>query len=165
MHIRRIATEEDLRQVAEWSYSEWGHTRSDNSVEKLIELYRARINSDLIPITLVGTVGSEIVGMASLVENEARDFPELTPFLSALYVSQMHRRNGYAEGLVEEILKYAKQHGYEACHLITDKFEQLYNNLGWSTIRTYERNEKTIKVMSIATCFRNRLPAHLNRKR
>lgn len=149
VNIRPIATEEDLRQVSEWIYSEWGSIRPDNSVEKVTEFFRPRLLSDSIPLTLVGTESGEIVGTASLVKNEAQHRPDLTPFLSALYVRSDRRATVAGEKLFAAVLNRAKDLGFVCCYLISDKLEAYYRKRGWSVIESFERHGKKIVLMKI----------------
>jgi predicted N-acetyltransferase YhbS len=149
MEIRYLSNDaEELKQVASWIYSEWGILRPDNSVEKIQEHLSKRHNSALVPLTLVA-VDAAILGTASLVENEYKPWPELTPFLSSLYVPPEYRKRGVGEALCRQVLGEAKRLGYGKCYLVTDKYKNFYEKRGWKTILEYVYRDAPAFLMEI----------------
>jgi GNAT superfamily N-acetyltransferase len=151
MEIRILSDRgEELRQVATWIYNEWGYVSPENSVDKFCGLLSSRCNSRAIPITLVAVdSGSEIVGTVSLVENEFKSKPELTPFLGSLFVPLEHRQKGIGKVLCQKVLEEAKRLGYSKCYLVTDKKKAFYSGRGWKTILEYVYRNAPAYLMEI----------------
>jgi predicted N-acetyltransferase YhbS len=137
MEIRFLSENEELTQVATWIYNEWGYVNSENSIEKFAKLFAARVSSRAIPLTLVASDNNRIVGTVSLVENEFKACPELTPFLGSLYVPLESRQKGIGEALCQRVLEEAKRLGYNKCYLVTDKMKDYYSKRGWRILREY----------------------------
>jgi len=80
--------------VARWLHAEWGHLRPGETVEDRA----ARVERDCghcqVPTTFVALAGDQLVGSASLVEHDMATRPELSPWLSDVFVAPEHRRRG-----------------------------------------------------------------------
>jgi len=149
MEIRVLSDQvEEVRQVATWVYHEWGQVNPYNSVKKMMEVFSARSGSRSIPLTLIA-IEKEIVGTVSLVENEYKSLPDLTPFLSSLYVPPKHRQKGVAEVLCKQILKEAKELGFDKCYLVTDNKKDFYWKRGWKIITEYVHRDAPSFLMGI----------------
>ena len=147
MRIRYLSdNRKELNQVAEWIFSEWASSNPDNSIEKIAKLYANRCNSTKIPLTIVA-MKSEVFGTASLVESEMTTHPELTPWLSSLYVRADQRGRGIGALLCTRVLEEAKRLGYKKCYLCTDQSEEFYLKRGWKVLAREQRKTSEVVVM------------------
>jgi len=125
--------------AAQWSFSEWGKLYPDDSVQWYLDLYAASDHDDhALPVCLaaVNEDGS-IVGTASLIENdELPNAPEPGPWVAAVYVDAANRGTGVGGELVSEILRRARNLGFDDVYLYTESVPKWYESMGWSFIRT-----------------------------
>lgn len=72
------------------------------SVGTLADLLRAHLVRDQIPLTLVASLNRCPVGTATLLAHdvETEEWPDLTPWLAAVYVMPEYRRRGVGAALI-----------------------------------------------------------------
>jgi GNAT superfamily N-acetyltransferase len=132
--IEQLAERPDLLSVvADWIYHQWWTSVDGASVEKLSQLLRAHLVLDQIPLTLVASLDSRPVGTATLLTHDVgtEEWPDLSPWLSALYVVPQYREHGIGTALVNATLSKATALGVGVLHLLTTEREEFYANLGW----------------------------------
>ena len=123
-----------ITQVADWIYGEFieniraGITRDDI----ITSLHKRQKNT--LPITYVGVLNNECVGTVSLVGNDLKARPDLTPWLAALYVNADHRGRGYARMLIEKVIETSTELGFHTLYLRTENTAEYYKRLGWKKI-------------------------------
>jgi GNAT superfamily N-acetyltransferase len=141
--------------VARWHHMEWGHLRPSETVEDRIGRVESSCGHCEIPTTLVALAGDQLLGSASLVEHDIDTRPELSPWLSGVFVAPEHRRRGVGAALVERVVREALALGVARLYLYTPGSGTLYLRLGWSVVeRTFYRElwgEQRITIMDIAT--------------
>jgi len=141
--------------VARWLHAEWGHLRPGETVEDRA----ARVERDCghreVPTTFVALEGNELLGSASLVEHDMDTRPELSPWLSGVFVAPEHRRRGVGAALVERVVQEARILRTPRLYLYTPGSGALYLKLGWSVMeRTFYRElwgEQELTIMELAT--------------
>jgi len=141
--------------VARWLHAEWGDLRPGETVEDRA----ARVERDCghreVPTTFVALEGNELLGSASLVEHDMDTRPELSPWLSGVFVAPEHRRRGVGAALVERVVQEARILRTPRLYLYTPGSGALYLKLGWSVMeRTFYRElwgEQELTIMELAT--------------
>jgi predicted N-acetyltransferase YhbS len=145
--IEQLAERPDLLPtVASWIYNEWW-TEVDGANEgKLTGLLRAHLIKDQMPLTLVASLERCPVGTAMLLAHDVdtEQWPELSPWLAAVYVVPEYRNRGIGAALVNAIVAQATALGVGALYLLTVGREEFYARLGWQVV---DRGEDKI-VMS-----------------
>ena len=136
MHFPRVTIEyladrrEFIHTVARWHHAEWGHLRPGETLEDRI----ARVERDCghcqIPTTFIAAAGHQPLGSASLTEHDMATRPELSPWLSGVFVAPEHRRRGIGAALVKRAVKEARALGIRRLYLYTPGFGALYLRLG-----------------------------------
>jgi len=120
---------------AHWSHGQWG-VRRDISFDINLLVYEERATSNVLPRVFVIRVDSFPVGMISVKENDMRSRPDLSPWLSALYVMPEYRKTGLGGRIIEYAGGYARSLGYAAIYLFIDVSDEsglkaYYEKLGW----------------------------------
>ena len=120
---------------AHWSYGQWAAQRGTSFDINLLA-YKERAASKVLPRVFVICIDSFPVGMVSVKENDMRSRPDLSPWLSALYVMPEYRKTGIGRRLIEHAKEYARSLGYTVIYLFIDASDEsrlttYYENLGW----------------------------------
>lgn len=132
--IEQLAERPDwLPIVAGWIYNEWWTSVDGASVETLSDLLRAHLVLDQMPLTLIASVDSRPIGTATLMAHDVgtEQWPDLSPWLAALYVVPEYRRRGIGGALVNATESKATALGMRQLHLLTVGREKFYTHLGW----------------------------------
>lgn len=134
LRIEPLAQRPDLLPiVAAWIYHEWWTSVAGETVDSLNGLLRAHLTYDRLPLTLVASVELCPVGTATLLDHDVGtdQWPEISPWLAALYVVPEHRHRGIGAALVDAVTAKAAALGVEALYLLTIGREGFYARLGW----------------------------------
>jgi predicted N-acetyltransferase YhbS len=141
LRIEQLANRpEFLQVVAAWIYDEWWQYVEDTSLAKLTDLLRPHLVSDQIPFSLVASLHTLPVGTASLVAHDVgtEQWPQLSPWLAAVYVVPEYRRGGIGAALVNAVTAQAGAMGTVVLYLLTTEREDFYSRLGWEV---FDRTE------------------------
>ena len=119
--------------VAAWIYNEWWQDIEGSSVSKVTDLLRAHLVPDCVPMTLVASLNVLPVGTATLLAHDigTEQWPQLSPWLAAVYVVPEYRRRGVGSSLVHAIVSAAAAAGKDVLYLLTTEREEFYAQLGW----------------------------------
>jgi GNAT superfamily N-acetyltransferase len=139
-----------LPTVAGWIYNEWWTEVEGASVGSLSDLLQAHLLQDQIPITLVASLERCPVGTATLLAHDVKteEWPDLSPWLAAVYVMPEYRRRGIGAALINAVVEKAAALGVGILYLSTVGREEIYADLGWQIIHRSE--EKVVMSKSIA---------------
>lgn len=141
--------------VARWLHAEWGHLRPGETVEDRAASVERDCGHCEVPTTFVALAGDQLLGSASLVEHDMATRPELSPWLSGVFVAPEHRRRGVGAALVERVVQEARVLRTPRLYLYTPGSGALYLKLGWSVMeRTFYCElwgEQKIAIMELAT--------------
>lgn len=140
--IEQLAERPDLLPaVAEWIYREWWTDVEGASVGTLADLLRAHSVPHRIPLTLIASVDRRPVGTATLLAHDVgtEEWPDLTPWLAAVYVVPDHRRRGIGAALIQAIVESAAAFGVGTLYLTTVDQEAYYARRNWNVIHRGEQ--------------------------
>jgi GNAT superfamily N-acetyltransferase len=141
--------------VARWHHAEWGNLRSGETVEDRTARVERECGHCQIPTTFIAVAGPQPLGSASLIEHDMATRPELSPWLSGVFVAPEHRRRGIGAALVERVVQEARALGIPCLYLYTSGSGALYLKLGWSVVEhTFYRQlwgDQEITIMQLAT--------------
>ncbi len=137
--------------LASWHIAMWGHLDPTATVQGRIERLTSHVGCPAIPTTLIAFDGETLFGSTSLVENDLRTYPHLSPFLASVYVAEPYRRRGIASALVQRIMAEAQAMGIAKLYLITPDQQPLYSRLGWQRLQEvpYRGEEVTLMVADL----------------
>jgi len=129
---------EHLEICAQWNFDEWGKDFGFTYNSAL-----ERIRQDAFSLggeaAVVAFWDKAPIGTGLLERTGAEQHPELSPWLSGLYVEPGYRGKGIANEVVKVIEALAIDAGYADIYLHTSTAETLYARLGWQTIAHFER--------------------------
>jgi N-acetylglutamate synthase-like GNAT family acetyltransferase len=136
--------------LAQWSFNTWSQYDPNATRRNQIQKYKDHCNKDQLPLVLVALDGFKLVGMCCLRASE--DIcPNLTPWLSSLYVVPSYRERKVGQMLMEAIKRLANGMGYEALYLFT--FEPDLNHYflkqGWHVVGDALLSGYSVSIMEI----------------
>ena len=148
--IEQLAERPDLLPiVAAWIYNQWWTTIEGASVNTLADQLRGHLIHDQIPLTFVASLDRRPIGTATLMAHDVgtEQWPDLSPWLAALYVIPDYRRRGIGGALVNATVSKARALGVRVLYLYTADREDFYAHLGWKVV---DRRDRMV-VMSKST--------------
>lgn len=121
--------------LAYWSYQNWYMTRNV-PFRLVLQEYKRRSGTDMLPCAFVAFWGELPVGMVSLKETDMMKRQDLSPWLSALYVSPEYRERGVGTELIRAVLNLCSYKGFRRVFLFIDSrymdvLHDYYRNRGW----------------------------------
>lgn len=127
------------QQCAAWAFNEW-YTHRTIPFAAVQKEYQRRITSDL-PTTWAALSGKTLCGMISLREHDLAARPDLSPWLSGLYVAPEFRTRGIGTKLVKTVCDAARTRKYRTLYLFLGQhdmqmLEQFYRMRGFAFLDT-----------------------------
>ena len=123
---------EYIQTCASWIYGLWG-SQSGGTYERALSKFTDGANKEALPITFVALHDAKPAGTVSLWKTDASR-PELTPWLSALYVHPFHRNKGISLLLIERLTAEAYRLEIKELFLVTEEAKELYERFCWTEI-------------------------------
>lgn len=118
-----------IPQVADWIYNQFWTEQQVVTAEVLADLLRQNVDVHSIPLSLVAFVDGVPVGTVNLIESDDEAYPQLTPWLAALFVKPEYRNQGVGARLVHELLICARNLKIQKLYLGTER-PDFYTRLG-----------------------------------
>lgn len=141
---------EFLEELAEGVFNQWidMYTKQGKTVEDIKENCRKRSVKDKIPLNMVASIHGKLVGSVTIKNDDLSGYPELNPWVAAVFVLPAYRKQGIGSKLVLHAEKIAKEvFGKDKIYLYTGSAAELYKKLGYKQIDTVERPDKILTVM------------------
>ena len=122
--------------LAYWAYGEWYRSRPLDFYT-VLKAYRSRAAGSDASRILIALVDTLPAGMVSLRERDLFSRPDLSPWLSSLYVAPDMRCRGIGSALIENLCERSKTLGYARLFLFLNHGHALtlkdyYMKRGWS---------------------------------
>lgn len=133
--------------ISKWLYDEFNYLIPGKTLEYVIESLQARLNHDIIPLSIVAFENNEILGTVSLKISDMDIRNNLQPWLAGLFVNVKYRNNGVGSFLVKSIEKIAKQLGENELYLYTPNASDFYNRIGWLNFEELEYKSNKVVIM------------------
>jgi len=154
LQIEYLAERPDLVPIlASWFYEEWGRRNPENSIEKVEQRLRTRMNRDSLPIALVGFLDGKLVTSASIKIREMETHPQYKYWLGAVYVDVAHRGQGIGSQVVQHTALEAKRLGVSQLYLYTRSHENFYTYLGWQPIERPRYHGREVVIMKFTLSY------------
>lgn len=145
-HLVRLAdAPQHLDTVAAWNYAEWSKAMG-NSLQDSVDWFRTIIVAPSEEC-VIAEHGKDVIGMASLVDHDLDERPDLLHWLASVYVDPDFRKAGVAKALVKAVEREAAQREMSRIHLYTNTAEQLYSGLGWTKSECFKRGPERFTLM------------------
>lgn len=122
--------------IAKWIYDEWAYVYPQKSLQDIQRTLISRVNEREMPITLVAHDERGVLGTASLKAEDLEIAPELTPWISSVYVHAEYRGEGIGTSLAAEIERIAAELGFQRLHLFNPPTKGVFEKLGWKVLKT-----------------------------
>lgn len=121
--------------LAYWSYSNW-YAGRDVPFRYVMQEYRRRAEADSLPYSFVACMDDLPVGMVSIKFNDMLNRPDLSPWLSALYVVPEYRNTGIGQLLISAVVQDCEDNNIKRVFLFVDsrhveKLAKFYTRRGW----------------------------------
>lgn len=133
--------------IAKWIYDEWAYVYPQKSLQDIQKTLISRINEREMPITLVAHDERGILGTASLKAEDLDIAPELTPWISSVYVHPDYRGEGIGTALAAEIERVARELGFTRLHLFNPLAQGIFEKLGWNLLKTSRYRGKELAIL------------------
>lgn len=150
MKLELLADRPDAIQTIGGCYhATWGSRLYQSTLEQSIERLGGFLNREQMPLMLVATQDSEIIGAAQLKYREMKDvFPDLVHWLGGVYVVPSCRDQGIASRLCKAIATKAQALGVETLYLRTERLDGgLYAKLGWNPRQELRYHDLDVPLM------------------
>lgn len=145
----------DLDRIALWQYGEWGYLDPEDSPGKRRQKLGGHLHRNSLPMTLVALDvvqgHREAVGTADLVHHDLPGRPDLTPWLSCVYVPPERRGRGIGSTLTRRAVVEAARLGAPTLYLCTWDRESFYRELGWTTLERFTVRGHAASILEITT--------------
>ncbi len=152
IRVVNLATRREwLPCVAQWCHEAFASPSTPlQSVRSAIEEHIGAWEAGNIwPFTLVATLDGEPVGCVHGVESELDEYPDLQPFIAALFVQQSCRRLGVGGALLLAAEQECQRAGFSRAYLCAWSGEHWYTNRGWA-VQEQRVGEKQVPLMTKA---------------
>ena len=118
-----------------------------STVEDVTRNFSGYLNRDHIPLTLIAFLDSQPAGTASIFVHDLDVRLDLSPWLAAVYVTPLYRKQGIGSELVKAVESAAHKLQIGRLYLFTPDQERFYTRLGWSALERVEYWNQTVVVM------------------
>jgi GNAT superfamily N-acetyltransferase len=119
---------------AAWVYGEWGSQTKTGSLSLSLTRFEERSQKAHVPIALVALIGDKPAGTISIIKSNLKLYPDLSPWVSSLFVHSAYRKQGIANALIGAIEQEAIKLGIKTLYLHTETAENLYKSHGFCSI-------------------------------
>lgn len=140
---------EFIPKLARWFQDEWGHYNNQVTFESRCQNLSSRNRIDILPLTMVATIESDLLGSYSLDLADLPIRPRLGPWLASVYINPQHRNQGFGMKLVKKSMEHAQSLGISTLYLFTDNRADWYAKMGWKILeKTVYKKNAEITIMS-----------------
>ncbi len=139
--------------LARWHHREWGALMRDWSHGDAERELTGHATRRTIPTTLVLLDDDALLGSVSLLDDDASQFRDLSPWLANLFVAPPARGRGLGAQLVAAAVDHARGMNVPRLYLFTPDHATFYARLGWSLLgsRMLGPREVTLMAIELAT--------------
>lgn len=143
-----IGRSDALETVSAWVNDAWGRNKGF-SLDETLHWYLDMIET-LGEAVFIAEAGGEVAGTAAIVAGDLESEPELTPWLSALFVAPHHRGGAAGAKLLHTVEERARAGGFDRIYLYCYKgrLTSYYEASGWCELKSFERDGREFSVMA-----------------
>ena len=133
--------------LAQWQQKQWFSISPHLTTQKRIDFMQKHPATANVPTTCIALFNNELMGSASLVENDMADYADYGPWLASVYVTPEHRKKGAATALIGKIIIQARQLNYDRLFLFTPDQHDFYAQRGWKLFDQTRYHNELIDIM------------------
>lgn len=125
-----------IEACAAWCFGRWAVQSPEGSFAKTLSHFQQGTQKDDIPLTLIAISNNNNlpVGMGSLWLKDGEEWPDLSPWIAAVFVHYRHRNHDIASRLVMRLDEEAKRLGHDNVYLKTGSAAPLYEKNGYDRV-------------------------------
>lgn len=129
---------EHIDACAAWSYGRWGATVPGASFSRAKDRFTAGAQENDTPLTIIAidTKTNCPIAMGSIWDKDGDEWPDLTPWIAAVFVHHRYRDQSLARAIIKELETAAKALGHKQIHLHSGSAAPMYEKLGYTAIET-----------------------------
>ncbi|MDQ3928182.1 MAG: GNAT family N-acetyltransferase, partial [Chloroflexota bacterium] len=106
---------------------------------------------DSVPTTYVALEGEELLGSATLVDNDMSTRLDLWPWVAGVFVKPERRGQGVGSILMRHVVYKAAEMGIKKLYLHTGGARVFYEKLGWRYLGSEYYEGQTVSILEIDT--------------
>jgi len=149
MKIAYLADHPELiAELAQLHFAEWSYLNPGETIEDKKQYLKNNCGRGGVPSFIVALEDMELIGSASLIEQDMDNRADLTPWLADVFVKPEYRRRGIATSLIERIEDEARSAGITRLYLYTPDAADLYRRLGWNVFENCEYKGTDVTIMA-----------------
>jgi N-acetylglutamate synthase-like GNAT family acetyltransferase len=145
--ISVLADDEAARIVALWQYTEWGSGYEGMLFEHFLSDVKKAIGSHSIPLVFVAMIDNEVIGTASIIENDLPSRNDLNPWLASIFVRKDWRKKGIASALILEAIRHASHLTLGKLFLFTHDRQEFYSQFWFNQVDCTQFMGKKVSIM------------------
>jgi GNAT superfamily N-acetyltransferase len=130
--------------IARWH---WRHHGGAGRLDFWIQAHDEEAQGRDVPTAWVAFLSGQPVGCVSLIRCNMDTYPDLTPWLAALFVIPEMRGGGVGTALTRHCEQSAAALGYATLYLYTETAAAFYGRLGWQVRSVEEYEGEQVVVM------------------
>ena len=138
--------------LAHWQQKQWFYISPHLTTQKRIDFMQNHPARASVPTTCIALTENDLMGSASLVENDMEDYSDFGPWLASVYVTPKYRNQSAATTLIDNIANQARQLNYHELYLFTTDQDNFYARRGWETIKRTRYHDELIDIMLLKLC-------------
>jgi GNAT superfamily N-acetyltransferase len=129
-------------------HAQWGALMPDWTLKHAQAELLDHASRRTYPTTLVALSADQLIGSVSLVEQDAAQFADRSPWFCSFWVDPHWRGQGVGEALLTRICFAARRWGFGEIWLFTDGITRLYERCGFVLRETRALNGVDVRLLS-----------------
>ena len=134
--------------ISDFLLQEWQKFEKDSSRVALEEYLTQGLNNSDETHTYFLNENKQVTGAATLINKSTQTHPEISPWVSGLYIKMAYKNWELAEVLLHRIEEHAKALGHQTLYLTTYDQEKLFASLDWELISVQSLGKFECKIMT-----------------
>lgn len=136
-----------LSLIAGWHFNEWRGLYPQQTLADFSADLAEGLHGAAVPSTWLLMQGEEVLGTASLVQQDLSVCPEYTPWLANVFIHPQRRGEGLGQRLIQGVLERAQAAGLQTLYLFTEDQVAFYQRLGFQPLKTVLCHQTPVTVM------------------
>ncbi len=136
---------------AAWHFTAWGIKSDQRTLQKDIKKFKASINKDKVPLTLIYRDQNRNVpvAMGSIWNDDSSYWSHLNPWITDIFVHEDFRGHGLAKAIIQQLEIDAKRIGIKNIFLTASAAIGMYPKLGYNIKETRDAPETPTGTQSL----------------